>query len=203
VKGKDLGFKFWAALAVSAIGMGVVLAFVAGFFLGHFTGHHSTTTVAATSVTSTTESGEEGAESGSEKALKASEEEAAQEAAEEEAAKEEAAKEKVAKEEAAKEEAAAGGGKEASGGEAVLAVGKGIVESTCSACHTLSEAGATGTVGPNLDELKPSKSLVEHQVINGGAIMPAFGNTFSSSEIEAVAEYVSKVAGTGNTSLGG
>jgi quinohemoprotein ethanol dehydrogenase len=49
VKNKDLGLKFWAAVAVSAIGMGVVIAFVAGFFLGHFTGHKSTTTVAATS----------------------------------------------------------------------------------------------------------------------------------------------------------
>ena len=48
MKEKDLGLKFWAAVAVSAIGMGVALAFVAGFFLGHFTGHHHTTTVAAT-----------------------------------------------------------------------------------------------------------------------------------------------------------
>ncbi len=47
MKEKDLGLKFWAAVAVSAIGMGVVIAFVAGFFLGHFTGHHSTTTVAS------------------------------------------------------------------------------------------------------------------------------------------------------------
>ncbi|MDX6653838.1 MAG: hypothetical protein QOH18_539, partial [Solirubrobacterales bacterium] len=40
MKEKELGLKFWAAVAVSAIGMGVVIAFVAGFFLGHFTGHH-------------------------------------------------------------------------------------------------------------------------------------------------------------------
>jgi quinohemoprotein ethanol dehydrogenase len=61
VKEKDLGLKFWAAVAVSAVGMGVALAFVAGFFLGHFTGHQSTTTVAsgqATSVEETTESSE-------------------------------------------------------------------------------------------------------------------------------------------------
>jgi quinohemoprotein ethanol dehydrogenase len=53
VKEKDLGLKFWAAVAVSAIGMGVALAFVAGFFLGHFTGHHHTTTVVAAATTPT------------------------------------------------------------------------------------------------------------------------------------------------------
>ncbi len=65
MKEKELGLKFWAAVAVSAIGMGVVIAFVAGFFLGHFTGHHSTTTVAASGQTveeTTTESSEEGEE---------------------------------------------------------------------------------------------------------------------------------------------
>jgi alcohol dehydrogenase (cytochrome c) len=64
VKEKDLGLKFWAAVAVSAIGMGVVLAFVAGFFLGHYTGHHHTTTVVAGATTSTEETttGEEPSE---------------------------------------------------------------------------------------------------------------------------------------------
>ncbi len=65
MKEKDLGLKFWAAVAVSAVGMGVAIAFVAGFFLGHFTGHHHTTTVAAGQATaageeSTSESPEEG-----------------------------------------------------------------------------------------------------------------------------------------------
>ncbi|HVT00460.1 MAG TPA: cytochrome c [Solirubrobacterales bacterium] len=187
--------------------MGVVLAFLAGFLLGHFTGHQSTTTVAMSSAANES-AGEEAREAEEEEAAQAeaAEAEAAEaEAAEKEAAAEEAAAKKAEEEAAAKKaaEEEAAGGKEASGGEAALAVGKGIVETTCSSCHTLSEAGATGTVGPNLDELKPAKSLVEKQVTDGGGGMPAFGGTFSKSEIEAVAEYVSKAAGSGDDSLGG
>ncbi|HEY5333125.1 MAG TPA: PQQ-binding-like beta-propeller repeat protein [Solirubrobacterales bacterium] len=58
MKEKDLGLKFWAAVAVSAIGMGVVIAFVAGFFLGHYTGHHHTTTVVAGAATTSEEPSE-------------------------------------------------------------------------------------------------------------------------------------------------
>jgi outer membrane protein assembly factor BamB/cytochrome c5 len=81
--------------------------------------------------------------------------------------------------------------------EAGAAEGKEIFSANCATCHTLSEAGATGTVGPNLDQLEPEKSLVETQVTNGGGGMPPFGGTLSKEEIEAVAEYVSSVAGTG------
>jgi glucose dehydrogenase/mono/diheme cytochrome c family protein len=104
-------------------------------------------------------------------------------------------------------EAAEEGGEEAGGegeaSEAMLTEGKTAFTTNCSSCHTLSEAGTTGHVGPNLDELMPEKSLVETQVTNGGSIMPAFGGTLSKSEIEAIAAYVSTVAGTGNTTLGG
>jgi mono/diheme cytochrome c family protein len=75
-----------------------------------------------------------------------------------------------------------------SGGEAVFS-------STCAACHTLKAAGAEGTVGPNLDELKPAKALVEHQVINGGGGMPPFKGVLSPEQIEEVAEFVSTEAG--------
>jgi outer membrane protein assembly factor BamB len=88
-------------------------------------------------------------------------------------------------------------------GEAQLTAGKTSFTSTCAGCHTLSEAGTTGTVGPNLDQLMPEYALVVKQVTNGGSIMPAFGSTLSKAEIEAIAKYVSTVAGTGNNTLGG
>ena len=65
----------------------------------------------------------------------------------------------------------------------------------CKNCHTLKAAGATGMVGPNLDQLKPAASLVEHQVTNGGGGMPSFKATLSAAQIKAVAQYVSSVAG--------
>jgi outer membrane protein assembly factor BamB/mono/diheme cytochrome c family protein len=101
------------------------------------------------------------------------------------------------------EEPAEGAEAGGAGGEALLTEGKTIFTTNCASCHTLSEAGASGNVGPNLDELKPDKALVETQVTNGGGGMPPFGGILSPQEIEAVAEYVSKVAGTGNDTLGG
>jgi outer membrane protein assembly factor BamB/mono/diheme cytochrome c family protein len=112
---------------------------------------------------------------------------------------------KPEKEEAEKpaEEPLPEAGGSGAGGEAQLTMGKSAFTTNCAGCHTLSEASTTGSVGPNLDELMPNFSLVVKQVTNGGASMPAFGNTLSKAEIEAIAKYVSTVAGTGNNSLGG
>jgi len=65
----------------------------------------------------------------------------------------------------------------------------------CAGCHTLAAAGATGTTGPNLDQLKPSTSVVAHQVMVGGGLMPAFQGKLSPAQIQAVAKYVSSSAG--------
>jgi cbb3-type cytochrome c oxidase subunit III len=73
--------------------------------------------------------------------------------------------------------------------------GEAIFKANCSSCHTLAAAGATGTVGPNLDQLKPAMAVVVHQVTNGGAIMPAFKGKLTTKQIKAVAQYVSSVAG--------
>ena len=65
----------------------------------------------------------------------------------------------------------------------------------CVSCHTLKDANATGKVGPNLDQLKPAQARVVKQVTNGGKIMPPFKSTLTAAQIQAVATYVSSVAG--------
>ena len=73
--------------------------------------------------------------------------------------------------------------------------GMAIFKAKCSGCHTLAAAGATGTVGPNLDQLKPPFGRVQRQVIHGGVIMPAFQNVLTSAQIQAVAQFVAAHAG--------
>jgi mono/diheme cytochrome c family protein len=116
-------------------------------------------------------------------------------AAEEEPAEEEAETEEPAEEE---EEEAEAGGAEAGGESAAVAAGKTVFTTNCGSCHTLKEAGTSGEVGPNLDELEPDLATVEHQVQNGGGGMPAFGKegTLNAEEIKDVATFVSTVAGT-------
>ena len=73
--------------------------------------------------------------------------------------------------------------------------GKNIFEKKCASCHTLKDAGATGTIGPNLDQLMPPLALVQKQVTNGGQVMPAFKNVLTKAQIDAVAKYVATHAG--------
>lgn len=73
--------------------------------------------------------------------------------------------------------------------------GKSIFTANCSQCHTLNDAGTTGTIGPNLDDSRPSKALVTDRVTNGQGAMPSFKNALNQTQIDAVAAYVSSVAG--------
>jgi mono/diheme cytochrome c family protein len=86
-----------------------------------------------------------------------------------------------------------------SGSEAAAgnpAAGKTVFASAgCVGCHTLADAGATGTVGPNLDTKKPSAALVVERVTNGKGPMPPFKGQLSATQIADVAAYVSSVAG--------
>lgn len=78
---------------------------------------------------------------------------------------------------------------EATGGG--VRAGAAVFESAgCGGCHTLAAAGSTGSVGPNLDELRPELDDVVEQVTNGGGAMPAFGETLSEKQIRDVAAYV-------------
>jgi mono/diheme cytochrome c family protein len=68
--------------------------------------------------------------------------------------------------------------------------------SACGGCHTLADAGATGAVGPVLDETKPSTELVLDRVTNGQGGMPSFSATLSEQQLADVAAYVSSAAGS-------
>ena len=60
----------------------------------------------------------------------------------------------------------------------------------CGGCHTLKAAGSTGTVGPNLDQLKPPLARIVLQVNNGGGPMPAFQGQLTNQQIQDVTAYV-------------
>ena len=67
--------------------------------------------------------------------------------------------------------------------------------SGCTGCHTLADAGSSGTVGPNLDDAKPSFDLAYDRVTNGQGGMPSFGTSLTDQQRADVAAYVSSVAG--------
>ncbi|MGI8478793.1 MAG: c-type cytochrome [Gaiellaceae bacterium] len=79
----------------------------------------------------------------------------------------------------------AGGGDPAAGKEVFLGVGG------CGSCHTLADAGTTGSIGPNLDEAAPSLDLALDRVTNGQGAMPPFSGQLTEQQIADVAAYVS------------
>jgi mono/diheme cytochrome c family protein len=70
-----------------------------------------------------------------------------------------------------------------------------LAQPPCQLCHTLKAAGAEGTIGPSLDELKPDLEKALQAVRNGVGVMPPFRDKLTAEQIEAVARYVSEVAG--------
>ncbi len=81
--------------------------------------------------------------------------------------------------------AAGGGGKKAAGAD-----GKAVFAGTCGSCHTLSAAGTSGSVGPNLDGTSRDAAAIEDIVRNGTGTMPSQGDKLSDDEIRAVAAFV-------------
>jgi mono/diheme cytochrome c family protein len=67
----------------------------------------------------------------------------------------------------------------------------------CKGCHTLKDAGATGTVGPNLDTVQPppSLSLAVQRVTEGAGAMPSFKGQLSTKQIADVTAYVVHATG--------
>ena len=65
----------------------------------------------------------------------------------------------------------------------------------CAVCHTLQDAGTTGTIGPNLDEIKPDTARVLKAVKEGMGAMPSFAATLSEADMNAVAAYVAHATG--------
>ena len=82
-----------------------------------------------------------------------------------------------------------GGGGDGAAGEQVFA------EAGCGSCHTLQAAGASGTVGPSLDETQLGQDEIAQVVTNGRGGMPAFGDRLIEEEIDAVAAFVAESAG--------
>ena len=83
-----------------------------------------------------------------------------------------------------------------SGAVTISAMKAGFTSAGCVNCHTLAAAGATGTVGPNLDDAKPSADKVVERVTEGKGVMPSFKGQLTDQQIQDVAAYVSSVAGT-------
>ena len=74
--------------------------------------------------------------------------------------------------------------------------GKAIfLKAGCISCHTLADAHATGTVGPNLDQRKPDYRKATARVTLGKGVMPSFKSQLTTQQIADVAAYVVKATG--------
>jgi mono/diheme cytochrome c family protein len=65
-----------------------------------------------------------------------------------------------------------------------------IAQPPCALCHALAAAGASGSVGPSLDELKPDKARVLDTVRQGIGPMPRYEGKLTPEQIQAVADFV-------------
>jgi mono/diheme cytochrome c family protein len=87
--------------------------------------------------------------------------------------------------------------------------GREVFGQRCGVCHTLAAANAVGKVGPNLDVIKPSETLVLHTITYGCLQDPPSSSAptnclgqgtmpaaiISGTEAQDVAQFVAKVAG--------
>lgn len=77
---------------------------------------------------------------------------------------------------------------------AQLARGKALFQGEanppCAICHVLHDAGATGNIGPDLDELRPERERVLAMLRDGSGVMPSFADSLDADELDALADYV-------------
>jgi mono/diheme cytochrome c family protein len=83
-----------------------------------------------------------------------------------------------------------GGTQTTGGGGQASAEGRQLFTTNCGGCHTLSDAGTSGKVGPDLDEISPTEAQINEQIHNGGGAMPPFKGILSEAQIETLAKYV-------------
>lgn len=83
--------------------------------------------------------------------------------------------------------------------QAKLEQGKTLFQSgatpACAICHTLEDAGTTGAIGPDLDELKADLARIKQVLIEGMGAMPSFADTLSDEQRDAIAAYVVHATG--------
>jgi mono/diheme cytochrome c family protein len=73
----------------------------------------------------------------------------------------------------------------------LFAAGRDLFNSnSCSACHTLSDAGSTGSVGPNLDNPNLTRDAIISRVEMGSGPMPSFAGQISEADIGKLADYI-------------
>jgi len=61
---------------------------------------------------------------------------------------------------------------------------------SCSACHSLTDAGASGAVGPSLDNPNLTRDAIVNRVQMGGGPMPSFAGQISDADIGKLADYI-------------
>ncbi|MFN8215066.1 MAG: cytochrome c [Solirubrobacterales bacterium] len=74
--------------------------------------------------------------------------------------------------------------------------GRALFTQNCGSCHTLADAGTSGSVGPNLDDLQPEEAQVLAAIEDGGlgsGTMPP--GLVTGTDAQAVAAYVAGAAG--------
>jgi cytochrome c oxidase subunit 2 len=101
-------------------------------------------------------------------------------------------------------QAGGGGGQAGGGGGGGKPDGAAIFAANgCGSCHTLAAANATGTVGPDLDQIdKPTAAFIRQSIVDPNKvitkgfspdIMPQdFGDKLSPEELDALVEYLLK-----------